>query len=108
MILCDVIWLVWPFWPLQFSSSRANAVRKVTDHTSNLTLKFGGINLLVFCHDDVGLFEDGQEYQYSYLTYTTTGVREPEPYGSSFGFRGNLFIQKQPGEAIVKVYSIND
>jgi hypothetical protein len=50
-----------------------------------------------------GLFEDGQEYQYSYLTFTTTGVRDPTPSGSSFGIRGNLLIQKQAGEAIVKV-----
>ncbi|KZS18166.1 Uncharacterized protein APZ42_016145, partial [Daphnia magna] len=49
-----------------------------------------------------GLFEDGQEYQYSYLTFTTSGVREPTPSGSSFGIRGNLLIQKQAGEAIVK------
>ena len=50
-----------------------------------------------------GLFEDGQEYQYSYLTFTTSGVRDPTPSGSSFGIRGNLLIQKQAGEAIVKV-----
>ena len=52
---------------------------------------------------NLGLFEDGQEYQYSYLTFTTSGVRDPTPSGSSLGIRGNLLIQKQAGEAIVKV-----
>jgi len=50
-----------------------------------------------------GLFEDGQEYQYSYLTYTMTGVREPVSAGSSFGIRGNVIIQKQSGQATVKL-----
>ena len=50
-----------------------------------------------------GLFENGQEYQYSYQAYTLTGVREPTWFGSSFGIRGNLLIQKQAGEAILKV-----
>jgi hypothetical protein len=49
------------------------------------------------------LFENGQEYQYSYQTYTLTGVREPIWFGSSFGIRGNLLIQKQGAEAILKV-----
>lgn len=53
-----------------------------------------------------GLFEDGQEYQYSYLTFTTSGVRDPTPSGSSFGIRGNLLIQKQAGEAIVKLSDV--
>lgn len=50
-----------------------------------------------------GLFEDGQEYQYSYQAYTITGVREPTLFSSSFGIRGNLIIQKQPGIATLKV-----
>jgi hypothetical protein len=49
------------------------------------------------------LFENGQEYQYSYHAYTLTGVRESTWFGSSFGIRGNLLIQKQAGEAILKV-----
>jgi hypothetical protein len=53
-----------------------------------------------------GLFEDGQEYQYSYLTYTMTGVREPVSAGSSFGIRGNVIIQKQSGQATVKVHKL--
>lgn len=50
-----------------------------------------------------GLFDDGQEYQYSYISYTTSGVKEPTPYGSSFGIRANLLVQKKAGEAVVKV-----
>jgi len=49
------------------------------------------------------LFEDGQEYQYNYISYTTSGVKEPSPYGSSFGIRANLLVQKSAGEAVVKV-----
>ncbi|XP_057380358.1 uncharacterized protein LOC130702764 [Daphnia carinata] len=50
-----------------------------------------------------GLFEDGHEYQYSYQAYTMTGVREPTLFSSSFGIRGNLIIQKQPGIATLKL-----
>lgn len=60
--------------------------------------------LLLLCN--LGLFEDGQEYQYTYLTYTLSGVREPVASGSSFGIRGNVVIQKTPGQAIVKVILI--
>jgi hypothetical protein len=52
------------------------------------------------------LFENGQEYQYSYQAYTLTGVREPTWFGSSFGLRGNLIIQKQAGEALLKVQKL--
>ncbi len=59
--------------------------------------------LIVFDVIIAGLFENGQEYQYSYQSYTLTGVREPIWFGSSFGIRGNLLIQKQGAEAILKV-----
>jgi hypothetical protein len=63
--------------------------------------------LIVLYFIIAGLFENGQEYQYSYQTYTLTGVREPIWFGSSFGIRGNLLIQKQGAEAILKVkYSL--
>ena len=54
----------------------------------------------------IGWFEDGQEYTYSYLAYTITGVRDPVDSGSSFGISGNLVIQKQTGQAIIKVIFI--
>jgi len=50
-----------------------------------------------------GFFEDGQEYHYSYLAYTNTGVRDPESTSSSFGINGNVIVQKSKGEAIIKV-----
>jgi len=53
-----------------------------------------------------GLFEDGQEYQYNYISYTTSGVKEPSPYGSSFGIRANLLVQKSAGEAVVKLSDV--
>jgi len=53
-----------------------------------------------------GLFEEGQEYQYSYLAYTNTGVREPEASGSSFGIKGTLIVQKNKDEAIVKITDV--
>ena len=52
-----------------------------------------------------GLFDDGQEYKYSYLAFTTTGVRDPAPTGSSFGISGKVVVQKKNGELIVKVTS---
>ena len=51
----------------------------------------------------LGLFDDGQEYKYTYLAYTTTGVRDPEATSSSFGINGQVVVQKKNGEAIVKV-----
>lgn len=60
-------------------------------------------NLIALFLARSGLFEEGQEYQYSYLAYTNTGVREPEASGSSFGIKGTLIVQKNKDEAIVKV-----
>ena len=50
-----------------------------------------------------GLFDDGQEYHYSYLAHTSTGVREPQETSSSFGISGEVIIQKKANEAIIKV-----
>jgi hypothetical protein len=84
----------------------ASAMQKVKKNNSNnfsILKNYDLLKLYFLFNVYSGLFEDGQEYQYSYLTFTTTGVRDPTPSGSSFGIRGNLLIQKQAGEAIVKV-----
>ena len=50
-----------------------------------------------------GLFEDGQEYQYSYLAFTLSGVRDPKPFASSFGVRGKVTVQRRADYAVVKI-----